>query len=159
MTDRLAAFSALVDSSAAERETIIDDFYLQWKHHPLLLDKWFSIQGLSHRTETFSAVENLLKHADFTLSNPNRVRALLGAFYQNLAVFHRSDGSGYGLLVEQILQLDRRNPQVAARMAAPLTQWRRLELGRRELLKQQLLRLQQVDLSRDLYEVVHKSLS
>ncbi|MDX2478937.1 MAG: aminopeptidase N [Desulfuromusa sp.] len=158
MTDRLAAFSALVDSSASARQAVIGDFHSQWKTHPLLLDKWFSIRALAHRTETFSDVVNLLQHPDFTLSNPNRVRALLGAFYQNLAVFHRADGAGYRLLVEQILQLDQRNPQVAARMAAPLTRWKSLEPKRRGLLKQELYRLQQADLSRDLYEIVNKSL-
>lgn len=158
MTDRLAAFAILVDSSVAARQEVIDDFYLQWKKHPLLLDKWFSILASAHRTETFSAVENLLIHPDFTLSNPNRVRALVGSFSQNMAIFHRDDGAGYRLLVEQIMQLDRRNPQVAARMAAPLTRWKRLEPKRRELLKQELLRLQQADLSKDLYEIVNKSL-
>ncbi len=159
MTNRLAAFAALVDSSVTDRQGIIDDFYQQWKQHPLLLDKWFSLQALSHRAETFAEVGELLQHPDFTLSNPNRVRALLGAFYQNLAVFHHVDGAGYRLLVEQIIQLDRRNPQVAARMAAPLTRWKQLEPTRRELLRQELLCLQQAELSRDLYEIINKSLS
>ena len=158
MTDRLAAFTALVDSSVPERQGIIDDFYRHWQQHPLLLDKWFSIQALSHRSDTYSAVKNLLQHSAFTLKNPNRVRALLGAFYQNLSAFHRADGSGYQLLTEQIIQLDQRNPQVAARMAAPLTRWKRLEPKRRDLLKQEIVRLQQVELSRDLYEIVNKSL-
>ncbi|MEE4254878.1 MAG: aminopeptidase N, partial [Desulfuromusa sp.] len=158
MTDRLAAFAALADSAAPERQGIIEDFYQQWQQHPLLLDKWFSIQALSHRSDTFTAVKNLLQHSAFTLKNPNRTRALLGAFYQNLAVFHRLDGAGYQLLIEQIIQLDQRNPQVAARMAAPLTRWKRLEPKRRELLKQQILRLQQMELSKDLYEIINKSL-
>ncbi|MFK5926185.1 MAG: aminopeptidase N [Desulfuromusa sp.] len=158
MTDRLAAFAALVDSSAPERQIVIEDFYQQWQQHPLLLDKWFSIRALSHQPETFSDVETLLQHSDFALSNPNRVRALLGTFYQNLAVFHRADGAGYRLLVDKIVLLDQRNPQVAARMAAPLTRWRRLEPTRRELLKQELLRLQRAELSRDLYEIINKSL-
>ena len=158
MTDRLAAFSLLADSAAAERQGVIDDFYQQWKGQPLLLDKWFSIQALAHRSETFSEIESLLHHADFSLSNPNRVRSLLGAFYQNLAVFHRPDGGGYQLLVEQIILLDQRNPQVAARMAAPLTRWKHLEPERRKLMEQQLVRLQKMDLSSDLYEIVNKSL-
>ena len=158
MTDRLAAFSALAGSSVPERLDVIDDFYQQWQQHPLLLDKWFSVQALSHRDETFFEVNNLLQHSAFTLKNPNRTRALLGAFYQNLAVFHRLDGAGYQLLIEQILQLDQRNPQVAARMAAPLTRWKHLEPERRDLLKKQLLRLQQAELSRDLYEIINKSL-
>jgi len=158
MTDRLSAFSALADSFVPERQEVIGDFYQQWQQHPLLLDKWFSIQALSHRSDTFSAVKNLLQHSAFTLKNPNRTRALLGAFYQNLAIFHRLDGAGYQLLIEQILLLDQRNPQVAARMAAPLTRWKRLEPKRRELLRQQVLHLQQAELSRDLYEIINKSL-
>jgi len=158
MTDRLAAFSVLINSDSNERLEVIEDFYQQWKTYPLLLDKWFSIRALSHRAETFSEVEALLQHDDFSLSNPNRVRALLGAFYQNLAVFHRSDGAGYKLLADQILLLDARNPQVAARMAAPLIRWKRLEPQRCKLMEQQLRRLQQAELSNDLYEIVDKSL-
>ena len=158
MTDRLAAFSTLVDSRAEERQEVVEDFYQQWKSHPLLLDKWFTVQALSHRSDTYADIEALLNHPDFSLSNPNRVRALLGAFSQNLAVFHRLNGSGYTLLVDQILQLDSRNPQVATRMAAPLARWQRLEPRRRKLMKEQLQRLQQVELSNDLYEVVNKSL-
>ncbi|MCK4503039.1 MAG: aminopeptidase N C-terminal domain-containing protein, partial [Desulfuromonadales bacterium] len=90
--------------------------------------------------------------------NPNRVRALLGAFSQNMAVFHQADGSGYRLLVEKIIELDKRNPQIAARLAAPLTRWKRLEPQRRELLRSELLRLQPLELSRDLSEIVSKSL-
>ncbi|MCW8858924.1 MAG: aminopeptidase N [Deltaproteobacteria bacterium] len=158
MTDRLAAFASLVDSGAVERQAIVADFHQQWKQHPLLIDKWFSVQALAHHDETFDDIEKLLQHPDFSLANPNRARALLGAFYQNLAVFHRQDGRGYRLLVDQIIQLDQSNPQVAARMAAPLTRWRRLEAKRRELLKQELTLLQQSKLSRDLYEIISKSL-
>ena len=159
MTDCLAAFALLVDCQAEERQAVIDDFYRRWRQHPLLVDKWFSLQALAHGDETFARVELLLQHQDFTLANPNRVRALLGAFYQNLAVFHRQDGSGYRLLVDQIIQLDQNNPQLAARMAAPLTRWQRLEPKRRELLKQELMLLKQSELSRDLYEIVSKSLN
>lgn len=158
MTDRLAAFAALVDSRSAQRQEILDDFYRQWRRHPLLLDKWFSIQALGHRDTTFEEVQHLLGHADFSLATPNRVRALLGAFSQNLGVFHRSDGAGYRLLVDQLVKLDRSNPQVAARLATPLTRWRRLEPIRRDLLRRELERLQQTELSRDLYEIVNKSL-
>jgi aminopeptidase N len=158
MTDRLGAFAAILDSSADERQSIIDDFFTQWQQHPLVIDKWFSLQALSHRPEVFEDVEQLLQHQAFTLSNPNRVRSLLGAFSQNLAGFHRADGAGYRLLVEQILQLDQRNPQVAARLAGPLSRWQQFEPQRRALLKGQLDRLQQAELSRDLFEIVNKSL-
>jgi len=158
MTDRLAAFASLVDSSSPHRQEVIDDFYQNWRQQPLLLDKWFTIQALCHRSEIFAEVESLMRHADFSLNNPNRVRALLGAFCQNMAGFHRPDGAGYTLLVEQIMILDQKNPQVAARLATPLTRWKHLEKNRRKLMKQQLLRLQNMDLSSDLYEIVNKSL-
>jgi len=159
MTDRLAALSAMIDSAAEGRQELLDDFYLQWKNHPLLLDKWFSLQACVHRADTFSTIGELLLHADFTLSNPNRVHALLGTFSQNLGVFHRADGQGYRLLVDQIVHLDQSNPQVAARMAGPLTRWKQLEPGRRELLRKELELLQQSELSRDLFEIVSKSLA
>ena len=158
MTDRLAAFAALLDSPAEERQQVVADFFTQWQQQPLVIDKWFSLQALSHRPLVFEDVEQLLQHSAFTLNNPNRVRSLLGAFSQNLAAFHRADGAGYRLLVDQILLLDKRNPQVAARMAGPLSRWQRLEPKRRELMKEQLERLQQAELSRDLYEIVTKSL-
>ena len=158
MTDRLAAFAALVDTDHPVAEQVREDFHRQWQHHPLLLDKWFSTLALARDEKTFFVVERLLLHPDFTLNNPNRVRSLLGAFAQNLAVFHRPDGGGYRLLTEQIRRLDQRNPQVAARMATPLTRWKRLEPKRRALLREELAALQQEKLSRDLYEIVNKSL-
>ena len=92
------------------------------------------------------------------MKNPNRFRSLVGAFTQNPAVFHRADGAGYRLLADLILKLDQRNPQVAARMAGPFTRWKRLEPKRRELMKAELERMRAVELSKDLYEIVNKSL-
>jgi aminopeptidase N len=158
MTDRLAAFTALLDSPANERQQIVADFFEQWQQHPLVIDKWFTLQAFSHRSQVFSDVQLLLQHSAFTLSNPNRVRSLLGAFGQNLAGFHAADGAGYRLMVDQILLLDQRNPQVAAHLAGPFSRWQRFEPKRRELMKAQLLRLQQLELSRDLFEIVNKSL-
>jgi aminopeptidase N len=158
MTDRLVAFAALVDSDADARPQVLEDFYRQWHEHPLLLDKWFSVQALAQREATLEEVERLLGHADFSLSNPNRVRALLGALSQNLAVFHCPDGRAYRLLVDQIVKLDSSNPQLAAWLATPLTRWRRLEPARRGLLRGELELLRATELSRDLYEIVSKSL-
>ncbi|NOY13462.1 MAG: hypothetical protein GXP51_07215 [Deltaproteobacteria bacterium] len=158
MTDRLAAFAAIIDSPAREREPVITDFFQQWQKHPLVIDKWFTLQALSHRSEAFADIERLLQHPAFSLKNPNRVRSLLGAFSQNLAVFHRIDGAGYRLLAEQILLLDQRNPQVAARLAGPFTRWRRVEPQRRKQMKAELERMRAATLSKDLYEIINKSL-
>lgn len=159
MTDRMAAFSCVADSQMEKRQEILDDFYSQWQAHPLVIDKWFMLQAMSHRETVFEEVNSLLQHPAFTLKNPNRVRSLLGVFAGgNLAGFHRADGAGYRLLADQILKLDASNPQVAARLAGPFSRWKRLEPNRRELMRAQLERMQGEKLSRDLYEIVSKSL-
>ncbi len=159
MTDRLAAFSALANSDAFSRNSVIEDFYQRWQSHPLLLDKWFSLQALAQTDNVFADVQRLLAHPKFSYSNPNRVRSLIGAFSQNLNAFHCADGLGYKWLADQILLIDARNPQLAARLAGPFTRWKRLEPGRQILMKGELERLAAAALSKDLYEIVTKSLS
>jgi aminopeptidase N len=159
MTDRLAALTCLASSCLAQREVILEDFYGRWQHQPLVVDKWFTLQASAERATVCADVSALLQHPAFTLENPNRVRSLVGAFSAgNPAGFHQIDGAGYQLLTEQILQLNQRNPQVAARMALPLSRWKRFEPLRRDLMRAQLERLQQQELSPDLFEVVSKSL-
>ncbi len=158
MTGRLAAFTALINTDADEREELLDDFYRQWQAHPLLVDKWFSLQALAPREQTFAEVKRLLGHPKFNPANPNRVRSLLGAFAQNMLAFHQPDGSGYQLLRERILLLDQNNAQLSARLAGPFTRWQRLEPIRRQAMKKELEIMQKSRLSRDLYEIVSKSL-
>ncbi len=118
------------------------------------------LQATANREQVCDEVRALLDHPAFTLDNPNRVRSLIGAFAAgNPAGFHQPDGAGYLLLTEQILHLNQRNPQVAARMVQPLSRWKRFEPGRSLLMKQQLERLQEQELSPDLYEIVTKSLA
>ena len=158
MTDRLAAFTALINTDIDGRDELLDDFYRQWQAHPLLVDKWFSLQALAPREQTFAEVKRLLGHPKFNPANPNRVRSLLGAFAQNMLAFHQPDGSGYQLLRERILLLDQNNAQLSARLAGPFTRWQRLEPIRRQAMKKELEIMQKSRLSRDLYEIVNKSL-
>ncbi len=160
MTDRLAALACLVSSSLLQRETTLEDFYQRWQNHPLVIDKWFMLQATANREQVCDEVRVLLDHPAFTRENPNRVRSLIGAFAAgNPAGFHQPDGAGYRLLTEQILYLNQRNPQVAARMVLPLSRWKRFEPVRSALMREQLEQLQQQELSRDLYEIVSKSLT
>ena len=160
MTDSIAAVAALVHCDLPERDQALVEFYDRWHGDALVIDKWFSLQAQSSLPGTLARVEALLGHADFTLENPNRVRALIGAFISgNLRQFHSQDGAGYQFLADQVIALDGLNPQVAARMVAPLGRWQRYEPVRRELMKAQVQRL--VDhpgLSKDVYEIVSKSL-
>ncbi|MGC8475658.1 MAG: aminopeptidase N [Acetobacteraceae bacterium] len=135
MTDTLAALAALANVECPERDAALAAFHARWREDALVLDKWFAIQAGSRLAETPARVRALSQHADFDLRNPNRVRALVGAFAANQARFHDASGDGYRFLAEMILALDPLNPQVAARMVAPLAQWRRLEPGRAALLR------------------------
>jgi aminopeptidase N len=110
------------------------------------------------RPGTLGTVRQLREHEAFTLLNPNRFRALVSGFAQNLSAFHDASGGGYEFLADRIIELDPINPQVAARVCAPLTRWRRIAGSRQTLMKAQLNRiLESEGLSRDVYEIVSKS--
>ncbi|WP_454784988.1 aminopeptidase N [Legionella sp. WA2024007413] len=160
MTDQMASFSLLVNcTNQGLREQTIDDFYKQWSKNDLVLDKWFAIQATCELPETLTHVKVLLKHPAFCIKNPNKVRALLGAFCMgNPRNFHALDGSGYSFLAEMLVTLDKINPQIAARLANPFTRWKRYDSSRQTLMRNQLEQLAKLELSRDLAEVVSKSL-
>ncbi len=161
MTDVLAALSALSELDHPARAEALEDFYGRWKSDPLVLDKWFSLQATAGRPTVLEEVRTLLGHPAFSLRNPNKVRALLGGFaHGNPAGFHRADGEGYAFIGDQVLALDRINPQVTARLVGAFSRWRRYDPSRQALMRGQLERIAAAEgLSRDVSEVVHKSLA
>lgn len=159
MTDQMASFSLLLNCGLADRESICQDFYQQWQQDELVLDKWFAVQAASELPSTLERVKKLLHHPNFNFKNPNKVRALIGTFSMaNPRHFHAIDGKGYEFLRDLLLTLDKINPQIAARLATPFTRWRQFDKPRQRLMKKQLQQLAAVGLSRDLAEVVEKSL-
>ncbi|HIZ50375.1 MAG TPA: aminopeptidase N [Candidatus Pseudomonas excrementavium] len=162
MTDRQAALVALVNSShEQQKHAALAEFAQRWSDYPLVMDQWFSIQAASPLPGGLERVQGLMKHPAFTLRNPNKVRALIGAFAnQNLANFHRADGAGYRFIADRIIELNQLNPQIASRMLTPLTRWRKFDEPRQLLMKAELARILACDdLSPDVYEVVSKSLA
>src|SRR5438477_2205399 len=163
MTDVLAALAVLVltDIDCPERAAALDAFYRQWESDPLVTDKWFALQARSSLPGTVEAVRALATHAAFNRANPNRVRALIGAFSQGNPVhFHAPSGEGYALLADEVLALDPGNPTLAARLVQPLGQWRRYDAARQGLMRAQLDRiLATPGLSPNTYEMVSKSLA
>jgi aminopeptidase N len=160
MTDIMAAFTLLASSDAPQREVVLEEFYRKWQDEPLVLDKWFSVQAVSKRSDTLQRVKTLLQHPAFSITNPNRVRSLVGAFCAGNPVrFHDASGEGYRFLTDQVLELDRINPQIAARLLRSMARWRRYDSGRQALIRTQLERILAVEgLSRDSYEIASKSL-
>ncbi len=132
MTDRQGALTTLASGYSDEREAALDIFYNRYAGNSLVIDKWFQTQALASRDDTGRLVEELARHPDFTLANPNRARSLIGAFGANQRAFNAPDGSGYRFLAEQLIQLDKLNPQTAAKLLPPLGRWRRFDsTGRR----------------------------
>jgi aminopeptidase N len=160
MTDELAALVAIAHNPHPNRDDYLNQFYQKWQAEALVIDKWFSLQATSPLTNTLETVEALTQHTDFDLNTPNRVRSLVSAFSVNNPLhFHNQKGTGYDFLLRQVQQLDRLNPQIAARIVTPLTQWKHHTFERQHAMKQALQTLvSDTDISRDLYEIVNKSL-
>lgn len=159
MTDRQGALTTLVGSTSDKRIAALDIFYNRYSDNGLVMDKWFQTQALSSRDDTASVVEELAKHRDFTLSNPNRARSLIGAFSVNQRAFHAKDGRGYRFVADQLIALDKLNPQTAAKLVPPLGRWRRFDEARASLMRAELERiLASPGVSKDMMEQVSKSL-
>lgn len=164
MTDTSAALSALVYSEAEtaqqHAQELLASFYQQWQHEALVVNQWFGIQAMAPQSGAVERVRALLQHSAFDMKNPNKVRAVVGAFCGNNHIhFHRADGAGYQLLVDVVIQLNTLNPQIAARILTPLTKWKKQTADRQQLMKKALSHiLAQAELSKDVYEVVSKSL-
>ena len=161
MTDVLAALAILSALDCPEREAALAAFHTTWREDALVLDKWFAIQAVSPLPGTPEAVRALARHPDFDPRNPNRVRALVGGFSAgNQVRFHDPSGDGYAFLADTIVWLDPANPQVAARLVAPLGQWRRVDGARQALMQAELRRVLEVPaLSKNTREMVSKSLA
>lgn len=162
MTERLTALAVLVNSPfTAEKDKALAVFAENFKDNPLVMDQWFSVQAGSPLPGGLERVKALMQHPAFNVKNPNKVRALIGAFAgQNLINFHAADGSGYRFLADLVIQLNGFNPQIASRQLAPLTRWRKYDSARQALMKAELVRIRDSgDLSSDVFEVVSKSLA
>jgi aminopeptidase N len=160
MTDRQGALGILVSLDAPERAEALDSFYQRFREDALVLDKWFALQAAAQRTDTVGQVLQLVRHPDFTIANPNRLRALAGTFGANHWAFHSPDGRGYDFLADTILAADKLNPQIAARLVPPFGRWRRFGPKRAELMRAALERIAAAQgLSKDVFEQVSKSLA
>ena len=160
MSDAQAALAVLVEHPGAERERALANFYDRWRGDPLVIDKWFGLQAASAAPDTVERVLELSSHPDFTLRNPNRVRALAGVFaHSNQLHFHAAGGEGYRFVADQVVALDPLNPQVAARLVSAFNSWRRFDADRRGKIEAELDRISRSrGLSKDVGEIVGRAL-
>ena len=160
MTDRQGALGVLVSLDAPERQQALDAFYARFKDDALVVDKWFALQAAAQRVDTVDQVLKLSGHPDFVVTNPNRLRSLVGMFGGNHWAFHSADGRGYVFLGDMIIAADKINPQVAARLVPAFGRWKRFEPKRAEMMREQLERIVGTPgLSKDVYEQASKSLA
>ena len=159
MTDRQSALMVLCGLDVPERDAALADFHARFAGNMLVIDKWFSLQAGSLHPQVIEHVKALADHPDFTLTNPNRVRALWMAFAANAQGFHRAGGEGYRLIADLVCMLDPVNPNVAARFVPSLGRWKKVDPARAALMRAELERIAAQDaLSRDVREQVSKSL-
>jgi len=160
MTDTLAAFRVLLDKECPQRESAINDFEQRWESNTLVMDKWFMMQATSSLNNTLESVKSLMNHALFEIKNPNKVRALIGSFANaNPVNFHKADGSGYTFIAERVLELDKLNPQIAARLVRTLINGQQYNAERETMMREALERIKAEEgLSSDVFEIVSKSL-
>ena len=160
MTQEIFSLELLCDMDPALAEPALEQFYEKWHTDPLVIDKWFSVQASATRPGTLENIKALCLHPAFTWKNPNRIRSLIGVFgMANPFVFHQIDGEGYRFFADQIIHLDKINPQVTARMVSAFNRYKRYDPARRELMQIQLQRIHEVQgLSRDVYEIVSRTL-
>ncbi|MGH6763113.1 MAG: aminopeptidase N [Phyllobacterium sp.] len=163
MTDRVAALSVLVQRFAETNETqqALKDYETRFGNDPLVMDKWFMIQAIQPGDRALDAVRRLMKHPLFSLDNPNRSRALIGAFSTgNQTGFNRLDGEGYRFFADIVLKIDKTNPQLAARLLTALRSWQSLETERREHARSALAMIADTpDLSADVSDIVQRTLT
>jgi aminopeptidase N len=161
MTERQAALSLIAHSSFdADAAAVLEDFYQRYQSETLVVNQWLAVQACDPKPGALARIKALMQHDAFDMRNPNKVRSLISTFCgMNAVNFHEAGGEGYAFLADRIIEMNRLNPQVASRLLTPLTRWRKYDAGRQAQMQAQLRRiLDSGELSRDVYEVVSKSL-
>lgn len=159
MTHEWGILSAVNGNESDTRNRLLAQFADKFSDDALVMDKYFSLVGSSRRSDTLQQVQTALQHPKFSIENPNKARSLIGSFSRNVPHFHAENGSGYRFIADKVIEIDRFNPQVAARLVQAFNLCNKLEPHRKNLVKQELQRIwAQEGLSKDVGEIVGKIL-
>ncbi len=158
MTKRMGALNAIKDLNIPKRTELLDDFYNEYKEFPTVINKYLAIQARISDVNNLLLVKNLMNHEAFSITNPNKVRALIGSFAHNIVAFHKTDGSGYKFLSDMILKLDKINSHMSSSLAKILIKYDTHKKERILLIKENIASiLSHKDLSKGLLEILSKS--
>ncbi|MEN0057984.1 MAG: aminopeptidase N [Bdellovibrio sp.] len=159
MTDRMTAMTLMADSQHSERATVLADFHAKWQHDSLVLNKWLAAQAISSQAGALNEVIALSQHPSFNMGNPNNVYSLLRTFAHNLPQFYGNEGRAFAFMADKIIELDAKNPQVAARLCQAFNFVGKLEGPLKEKALQEIRRIVAVDsLSKNSRELLETSL-
>jgi len=159
MTEEIGALLTLVRLGGHDANEALASFYSKWKHNPLVIDKWFAANAQISGSMAIHKVHQMTEHEDYKNGNPNRIRALIGGFaVGNPENFHKLNGEGYRFVADNILEVDKRNPQVAARLAGVFGIWNKIDAARASLIKTELRRILAAKPSANVIEIATKSL-
>lgn len=158
MTDEIGALMTLSRLGGQRVESSMTQFFDKWKDQPLVIDKWYSVQSMRHHADGIHAIIRLAETPSYEPNNPNRVRALVGGFaFGNVKLFHKIDGSGYRFFADQVLDMDKRNPSVAARLLGSFEIWRKLDPTRQALVRTELDRIIAAKPSKNVLEIAQRT--
>ena len=159
MTDEISALVTLDKLGGRRVDQSMDDFYKKWEKSPLVIDKWFAVQAARKHPNGTEGLKALTQHKAYDPRNPNRVRALIGGFAMgNPHLFHHISGDGYRFFTQQVLEMDTRNPSVAARLLGAYEIWRKLDKGRQRQIKAELETIIKSKPSKNVLEIATKTL-
>lgn len=159
LTDRLAALSILINNDLPHKQEALDDFYQRYEKDDLVLNKWFALQARTPTHEALKIVQKLIQHPKFDYKNPNKARAVLGAFSTNMQAFHNIDGSGYAFFAKQCALIDKLNPHLSARLLTAFSRYKKFPEANQkqaQIVLEGLLR--QPDLSTNAKETIERML-
>lgn len=157
LTDRLSALSILVNNDLDDKDEALADFYNRYKGDDLVLNKWFAIQARAPKGEALEVVKGLINHPVFDYKNPNKVRAVIGAFSGNLGAFNRADGEGYRFFAGQCALIDKLNPHLSARLLTAFSKYRKFDATRQSAAREVMTNLLAIDdLSTNARETVER---
>ena len=160
----MLAISARAAAGAELAEPALAHFHARFRHEALVIDKWFAMQALTPERadgRVFARVKQLLQHADYTFTNPNRARSLIQVFCTtNPAAFHRTDAGGYVLWADAVREIDGFNSSLAARIARAMDRWSHLAEPWRNAAREAISRVaEKKDLSSGVREIVERALN